>query len=272
MSTAGERQKGKRERVPSAYVLPSNRHPFAAHFEVLRRFDAATRNGEGVPASRVEGNGVPAQSASLNVRWLRSIGLLVPTQRGMYAPTELARRFVSARTINDQKAAPILAEALAGKWFTETMQSAFQSKPVMTDDEFISELAWAAQTHKDKEEPALRVILEYMLYAGLVTRDERGLSWSSGAATRPMPSQTVPEAVGAGTGVPSSPHAERMASEVPGWHILSTEDFYVKVKSDLDVVQDLIDYLEPLKRKIMRLRQAVPKAEVAPSENQPSGP
>jgi hypothetical protein len=41
---------------------------------------------------------------------------------------------------------------------------------------------------------------------------------------------------------------------VVGWHVIQTEDFQVRVKSDLDVVGDLELYLETLKKKIERLK------------------
>jgi len=62
---------------------------------------------------RVEGEGVPTQASQLNVRFLKSIGILKTADRGRYLPTPEAIRFISARTVGDDKARPILA-ALIG--------------------------------------------------------------------------------------------------------------------------------------------------------------
>jgi len=244
----------KKERTYSVHVLPSNRHPFLVHFDILRRFVTLGRNGEGVAAVQVEGSGIPVQAASMNVRFLRSIGLLTAPERGKYAPTQEAIRFVNARSVSDERAKPILASVIANAWFADLARSIFNTQPIMSEDQFLGELAIAAQTDKTREEPALRVILEYLVYAGLVTRDERGLSFGSIASGSQASSE---EAIA--TAAEPRLALERTA-DVGGWHVIQTEDFSVKVRSSLDVVQDLVDHLETVKKKIKRLRgESTPK-------------
>ena len=266
----GERTKKRQERTYSAHILPSNRHPFQVHFDVLRRFVTLARSGEGVPASQVEGNGVPIQAASMNVRFMRSVGFLTATERGKYAPTPEAVRFVNARTVSDAKARPILAGLIGQSWFAELARSIFGTQPLMSEDQFIGELALAAQTDRTKEEPALRVLLEYLVYAGIATRDERGLSLGGEAAAQAATILSQVDSLGSSAPpVARTAGPERVGAEAPGWHIIQTEDFYVKVKSDLAVVQDLIDYLGPLKKKIERLQ--APPQPAAPTPPQEVG-
>lgn len=266
----GERTKKRKERSYSAHILPSNRNPFQVHFDVLRRFVTMARNGEGVQAASVEGNGVPVQAASMNVRFMRSIGLLTATERGKYAPTPEAVRFINARTVSDERARPILAGLIGQSWFAELARSIFATAPLLSEDQFIGELALAAQTDRSKEEPALRVLLEYLVFAGIVTRDERGLSLGPQASGQtPPPMQSEPSLAPAG--VPTrAATSERLAAEVPGWHVIQTEDFYVKVRSDLGVLQDLIDYLGPLRKKIERIRSAQANASRETTSGGPS--
>ena len=244
-------------RTHSRYVLPSNRHHFSVHFDILRRFVTGTRGGvEGVTADRVEGEVVPVQAASMNVRFLRDIGLLTPTERGRYKPTPEAIRFVNARSLSDDRARPVLSALLSSRWFADVARSVFATQPIMTEDQFIGELALVAETDREKEEPALRVILGYLVYAGLVTRDERGLSLGTSPSPR---AETVGQALGQfETPVPSTePRVtapEKAVTEAPGWHILQTEDFYVKIRSDLAAVEDLVEHLATLKKKILRLQ------------------
>jgi len=253
---SGERTRKRKERTYSAHVLPSNRNPFQVHFDVLRRFVAMARSGEGVQAAQVEGNGVPVQAASMNVRFMRTIGLLTATERGRYAPTPEAIRFVNARTVSDAKARPILVGLIGQSWFADQARSIFATQPLMSEELFIGELAMAAQTDRAKEGPALRVLLEYLVYAGIVTRDERGLSLGGETVVQAATGSTHGEEQLASSTMTRTAGLERVAPETPGWHIIQTEDFYVKVKSDLAVVQDLIDYLGPLRNKIERVRKA----------------
>lgn len=249
-----ERERFPRTRTYSRYVLPSNRHGFPVHFDVLRRFVTISRNGsEGVAASLVEGAGVPAQAASLNARFLRDIRLIVPTERGRYIPTPEAIRFVNAKSVSDEKARPILEALISSTWFAEIARSVLSSHPVMSEDQFLGELAIAAQTDKTKEEPALRVLLEYLVYAGIVTRDERGLSIGSGAA--PIDQGSMQSTLG-----PAPPTEKGL--DVSGWEMLQTRDFYIRVRSDPTAIDDLIDFLKLLKNKVVRSRgtEAAPSA------------
>jgi hypothetical protein len=175
-------------------------------------------------------------------------------ERGLYVPTQDAIQFINAKTVSDEKARPILASLVSKTWFGELAQSLFATQPIMSEDQFLGELALAAEADKAKEQLALRTILEYLVYSGMVIRDERGLSL--GSTTRsPMPEEPSIDAVRQIGAFPADIRTqERTPMEPSSWHIVQTEDFYVKVKSDLDIVDDLIAHLETLKKKIQRLK------------------
>jgi len=247
-----------RTRVHSKYTLPSDRHPFPIHFEILRRFVTHTRSGaEPIPADRVEGEGIPVQAASMNVRFLSSVGLLKFDSKGLYLPTPEAIRFVNAKSVSDDRARPILREVLKDAWFSELAVTVLQTQPLMTEDQFVGELALAAETDKLRKEPALRVILELLVYSGILSRDERGLSLGAGlGASTP---------VEFGSGSPSSMHPVATtdaralgpvdrAVEQTGWHVVQTEDYYLKIRSDPAVIEELSDQIELLRKKIARIR------------------
>jgi hypothetical protein len=261
-----------RTRVHSKYTLPSDRHPFPVHFEILRRFVTHTRSGaEPIPAERVEGEGIPVQAASMNVRFLSSIGLLKFDSKGLYLPTPEAIRFVNAKSVGDDRARPILRDVLKSAWFSELAVTVLQTQPLMTEDQFIGELALAAETDKTRKEPSLRVILELLVYSGILSRDERGLSLGEGSGP------SSPSANGAGfsslarAGPPSDTRSSvspDRSTEQPGWHVVQTEDYYLKVRSDPAVIDELTDQIELMKRKIARLRaktggdsDSLPKSE-----------
>lgn len=97
------------------------------------------------------------------------------------------------------------------------------------------------------------MILEYLVYSGIVMRDERGLSLSSaGPRTTELP-------VGPPAGAEEI--SEKSAPELQGWHMIQTEDFVVRVKSDLAVVGDLKSYLTTLENKIKRQNESRSKGQ-----------
>jgi hypothetical protein len=235
-------------RVHSRYILPSDRYSFAVHFDVLRRFVALSRNGtEPIAAGKVVGEGVPLQSASINVRFLTDVGLLDAKDRGQYVPTMETVRFVNALSVSPERAKPILKALIERTWFADIAKSIMAAKSVMTESEFLGELAIAAETDKSKKEPALRVLLEYLLFTGIITRDERGLSLSTTVAADASSDSakllTFPE---------STPIPKEDSRNISEWHVIQTEDFYLKTKSDQNVIDDIKEYLKLLERKIQR--------------------
>ena len=255
---ANEIGKGRkpRYRVPAAQILPSDRHSFVGHFDVLKRFVTLTGGGkEGIDAERVEGEGVPAQAGSLNVRFLKSVGLLSTTDRGLYIPTTEAVRFVTARSVSDDRARPILKALLEPTWFVGTAKSVLQGGTSMSEDQFLGELAIAAQTDREKKGSALRVILEYLVWSGHVLRDEKGLRLSA----------PLGDTMAFGQASPETPPPDASAVQIPQpasgpgstWHVIQTEDFILKIRSDEYVIDDLIAHLEPLRRKSQRARARI---------------
>ncbi len=249
----------EKPRVPAAQILPSDRHPFSVHFDVVRRFVTLSHNGnQPIEADRVVGEGVPVQAGSLNVRFFKSVGLLTTADRGLYLPTQEAIRFVTARSVSDEKARPILRSLIESSWFATTARLVLAGTKPISEEQFLGELALAAQTDKSKKEPALRVILEYLVYSGIVHRDESGLTLANGdQATLELTPVTTPQ-----NAPPSTSHAPAAivaahAEPTPvGWHTIQTEDFSVSIKSDLAALDDLSAYLQTLRQKVERLQRA----------------
>lgn len=85
-----------------AYTLPSGKFPLDAHFVVLRRFMSLSRNGtEPVTAASVEGQGIPAGAAELNVAFLSGMGLLIEEKHGEFKPTPVAMQLVNTQLADE---------------------------------------------------------------------------------------------------------------------------------------------------------------------------
>jgi len=249
----GTLPKKAKYRVPAAEILPSDRFPFSVHLDVVKRFVTLSHNGnQALDASRVEGEGVPTQGAALNVRFLKSIGLLNTTDRGQYLPTPEGIRFVTARTVSDDRARPILAALIEQTWIASTARSVLSPTKATKDEVLLGELAIAAQTDKEKKEAALQVLVDYLLFSGIVRRVGDGLILAS-----PLPDNTTPsEIFGGGTeGTSTLPLTGSIPEQVvKGWHVIQTEDFSLRIRSSAEAVDDLLEHLKTLRRKIERLQ------------------
>jgi hypothetical protein len=271
-TTVRTKSSSPRTKVFSRYPLPSDRTPFSTHFDILARFVTHSRNGnEPVAAEKVEGEGVPIQAAQMNVKFMTDIGLLKFDSKGLYLPSPEAIRFVNAKTVGDDRARPIIRALIQSAWFTEIASSVLRMRPVVTDDALIGELALAAETNKEKKGPALRVLVEYLVWSGILVRDERGLSL---AENRLSTEATSDPKAGAPAAVASAPKAqgERLPGATPpsvaeagAWHIVQTEDFFLKVRSDSEVIAEVGEQLVLLAKKIERLRTKAAAPASAPA-------
>ena len=255
----------KRVRVYSAYVLPSDRYPLSVHLEILRRYVNLARTTP-LSADKVDGPGIPVQSAAMNVRFLRDIGLLKAEARGQYSPTEQAIAFIYARTADENRAKAILRQVLQDKWFTDATLAHLKTDPITTREHLLNELALVAQTDRQVKGPALAVLVDYLVYAGIINEDEQGIRVGVQLqSTTPSVSGVASNVSMTGPNVttpakPASPAIEikpitEAAATAEEWQVIQTEDFYVKVRSDLDVIADLRDAIDLLEKKAKRNKE-----------------
>lgn len=259
--TEGQKSQPK-SRVFSRYPLPSDRHPFTVHFEILRRFVAYGRT-QPVTAERVEGEGVPIQAASMNVRFMSSVGLLKFESKGLYSPSPDTIRFVNARSVSDERARPIMKGILGGSWFAQSAADLLRSLPIVTEDQLVGELALASETDKSKKGPALEILVEYLVYSGIVVRGEKGLALGDSSSGQLAPETGASNGPGFDSRDTSTPDAAAPAlsrvspsSDSAGWLVVQTEDFYLKVRSDPTAIEYVEDQLSLLRKKLARRVQS----------------
>ncbi len=249
-----------RPHVRSKYALPSERVPFETHFEVLRQFVVRTKHGaQAVGTADIEGGTIPKQSAALNVRFLTSIGLLKEDEnvKNKYVPTPTAIKYVTTRNANPEKARPILRSVVEGSWFGQFATTWFSIHPATKESEFVQELAMEGEvSDMAKKQLALKTIVDYLDYAGIVGRDNDGNLFFGTAPTTVRPPPSAPAAAAPAPRDPRPQLTEAAAPEggPADWHTVQTDDFYLKVRSDPDVFSDLREHIKLLENKMLRLR------------------
>ncbi len=196
------------------------------------------------------------QAASLNVGFLTSLGLLTEA-KGKYTPTEAAIRFVNTRNASDERARAILRPVIEDSWFGTFAKNWFATNPMTSKSDFVRELAlYGEVSDMTKKERALEVLVEYLMYAQIIAMGADGnlssgggpMGTTSGATASP-PSPTM--------GLRAAPFVAPIEGSVD-WQTVQTDDFYVKVRPDPDVLADLRDHLDLLEKKIERQRSKKP--------------
>lgn len=282
-----EKPTARRNRLPTKYPLPSERIPFQRHFDVLARFMTVSRNGrEAVTAVSVEGEGLPTQSAQLTTGFLTKVGLLIEEERGKFKPSSEAVQFLMTRSANEERARPILRALIERTWFAETARAVLTHRPTVSEADLRAELAIMAQTDAEKKADALRVLVEYLAYSGVIVRTEQGLILGGppivGPVAAPIGGTAPAPTVISGPAQFIAPSGITPMSPLPGsgvmfrigmgpvtgppvleWRTIQTDDFLVRVRPTVEAISDLRDHLELLER---RLKAAKPADDVAGKE------
>lgn len=251
-SGAASKPRTPRTRAPTNYPLPSERFGFTDHLEVLRRFALVTANGtKAVPALEVGGGNVPKYAPMLNTGFLCDVGLLVEEGRGRFKPTPEALRFLTTRSASEDRARPILRALIDGKWFAEAARSYLQMNPVVSETDLVQDLAIVAQTDLKRKERAIRVLVDYLVYAGIVARSEQGLilgfNGSPALTASPASPQLEPPLLAAEQPRMVQPSVPPDAS---GWETIQTNDFFLRIRAKPSVVGWLRKHLDLLEEKL----------------------
>jgi len=124
----------------------------------------------------------------------------------------------------------------------------------MMDKEFLGELALAAQTDREKKDAALRVLMDYMIYTGIAIRVDGGLLLASTGEKVLHQSGSSEKAEDIVWDSPSDHSSSGRSETGTTWHTIQTEDFNLRIRSDIDAFDDLQEHIQTLKRKVERLR------------------
>lgn len=249
---ASSKPRTPRTRAPTNYPLPSERFGFSDHLEVLRRFALVTANGtKSVTAMEVGGGNVPKYAPMLNTGFLCDVGLLIEESRGRFKPTPEALRFLTTRSASEDRARPILRALIESKWFAEAARSYLQMNPVVSETDLVSDLAIVAQTDLKRKERAIRVLVDYLVYAGIVARTEQGFvlgsNGNSALVAPPTSSSFVPPLSTAELTRTVQPN---LTPDAAGWETIQTNDFYLRIRPKPSVVGWLRKHLDLLEEKL----------------------
>lgn len=260
MQALPKKPSAKKVWTPSNYPLPSERFSFPTHLEVVRRSITASSNGTKTISAKETEDGIvlPRQATQLNTGFLTDIGLLTEVSRGKFKPTPAAIQFTLTRAASPERAVPILRELVDRSWFAATARSLLGSKPLVTEQELIAELAIAAQTDLKKKEDSIRVLVEYLTFTGIVARTEQGLMVGSGSASpssgsAPPAPEPSPSSYDARIAISAAPTV--LPAELAGWETIQRNEFYLRIRKTpvaLGRLRRQIDLLE------LELREGIP--------------
>jgi hypothetical protein len=249
---------GQDRSTPSARPLPSVEFPIGIHFDILRRFMSVSRNGaEPVEPAAVEGHGIPSRAVESNTAFLCDIGLLVEEMTGRFKPTPVAMQFINTQIADEGRGRRLLRSLIEKTWFGIAARSLLRTDSVTSTQEkdLMAALAAAARIPVGQREGALRVLMEYLAYTGILIRADRGVM---------PPGETSNLAAPASSDVrsraPAKPSTRKLRpedapmadapSEIADWEVIQTSEFYLRIQPSPSALKRLRKQLDLLDQKL----------------------
>ncbi|MGA7861544.1 MAG: hypothetical protein WCB19_06770 [Thermoplasmata archaeon] len=241
-----------------AYTLPSGKFPLDAHFVVLRRFMSLSRNGtEPVTAASVEGQGIPAGAAELNVAFLSGMGLLIEEKHGEFKPTPVAMQLVNTQLADESRGRRLLRSLIEKNWFGTIARKLPRSNPTATipREEIAAALAAAAQVSVDEEASAIGVLIEYLVYTRILVLADR--ETPSGTervgligVTRQNTGREVESPRAKGRTEPAGRDQIPSTTKSADWEEIQTNEFSLRIRPHPAAVKRLRKQLDLLEQKL----------------------
>jgi len=245
-------------RSSPAYPLPSGQFPMETHFAVLRRFMGASRNGtEPVTAAAVEGQGLPAGAAELNVAFLCGMGLLIEEKPGEFKPTPVAMQLINTQLADESRGRRLLRSLIEKSWFGKLARNFPRSNPTaaVPPEELAVALAATAHVSVDKEAGAIDVLMEYLTHTGILVLAD-GRASSGGEPSGPI-GVIRPETSRGGAPVHTKGRREPMrkgpvpsTTTSPEWEEVQTNEFSLRIRPHAAAISRLRKQLDLLEQKL----------------------
>lgn len=191
-TTADPQAKRKIQRLPPLRALPTERFSFEGHWPVIVAFVLQSKSGkEAVETEAVENApGIRTQQASLNVRFFEDLGLLVKEKRA-YRPTSECIDFVRFLKLDEARAKATMRGLVTRSWFGIATKEYLEVALSPTEEGLIKHLAVEAGVFDlETKGRGVRILLDYMAFAGVISRDGEALVSAFGteaASAAPVP-------------------------------------------------------------------------------------
>lgn len=190
MSEREEKGKKARIRTKLQYPLPDSQTSFEKHLDIIKAYVVASKEGKEPVSYRDFKTLVDLQPTRVsgNNKFLENIGLIrkVEGERGKYLPEDVTIRLYNALKWNkEEEIRSILRELLLSLWFWDFTKQLLDHKGTRTRTELRDKLGYESGADPKKHNSALNVLIDYLIYAGLIKEEDGNLAHSEPEATPP---------------------------------------------------------------------------------------
>lgn len=181
------------------HPLPSYRISFEKHFEIIKAYVVASKEGK-EPVGWKNFQKLVSMHPTLisaNNKFFEDLGLIkeIEGKPGMYVPTEKAIEFSKVKDWNEEEANNILRGFILNSWFWESANQLLNIRRTVDKGELINKLGFDSGADHQKHLPSLNVLVEYLKYVELIKEENGKVTYGKFGAEK-APSLQIKPAVG----------------------------------------------------------------------------
>lgn len=162
---------GVRKRTKRKYSLPEAKLKLEKEIQVLKAFVEHSDKGEKAVSYRDIRGVANKASVSSELAFFADAGLAVKEKGSKYVPTKKVIEFVKHAEWDEEGAKNILKQILLNTWFGELTKKILKTTGHKKLKDLIKELGITAEADNKKDEKAIRRLIEWLEYAGIVEID-----------------------------------------------------------------------------------------------------
>jgi len=193
-----EKKTKKRIVAKLKHSLPSYKITFEKHFEILKAYVVASKEGK-EPLSWKDFQkivSINSHYVSANNKFLEELGLIKEAERkpGKYSPTEKTVEFSKAKDWDEEQAKSILRKLVSSSWFWQSTKQLLDIRGKIPKNDLISKFGVDSGADPKKHFPSLNILVEYLKYVELINEENGTITYGKFGLERiPAPEIKLPE-------------------------------------------------------------------------------
>lgn len=177
-------EKTRRKKTKRKYPLPRADMSLENEIIVLKGLVQFSNKGkEPVKYDEIKIPNVHPTRISVELNFFASIGLAERKKKGKYIPTQKAIEFVNSLNWKEEDAKRIIRDVLSESWFGDLVIKMLSTGKKASLSNITSELGKTVEGDPKKDKKAIRRLVEWLEYAGIIKVDENEIVYLMEAPT-----------------------------------------------------------------------------------------
>lgn len=257
----------KRIVTSTLHPLPHKSSNIEQHLKIIKAYAIATNDGD-KPAMYKDfkdfGLGFHHTYVSANNKFLEDLGLIESTKtHGKYIPSKLALEYLKLIDWNqEENALTILKKLVMDSWFWKsTKQILLMQEDGVEENVILNKLGVDSEANREKHMGSLRLLLHYLEYVELITKDENtnkikmSLELIPNKSSPPLNKSEINDIEIKESDEISTPKVQNIQSTEPNHYREEPGHFVLRVKLQDTSIQLLEEELKYIKGKYALLEK-----------------